>query len=185
MKAVSARAASPIRCETSPERDRTSVLPRFDIRLPAKARYPGPASPDHMKHSARAGLQVPPEKQLPPCRHRCGEGLRRPSRAFVAPGGFSDSRCPGSRSSDNLSSENPRFARRPLSRSQGHSAQNRCGMYVMPLHSICDETFPPKGRKTSPPRHRGRAPIRHSHSRLRQRSVRRSDSGSPERTLRR
>src|SRR5580700_7291094 len=91
VKAVSVRGGSPIRYETSPERDRTSVLPRCDSRLPAKPRYPGPASPDHRKHSAHAGLRAPPEKRLPPCRHRCGEGLRRPSRAFVARDGFSDS----------------------------------------------------------------------------------------------
>ena len=60
VKAVSAPAASPIRCETSRERDRTSVLPRCDSRPPGGGRYPLPELPDRTKHIGRGALRVPP-----------------------------------------------------------------------------------------------------------------------------
>ncbi len=61
VKVVSARAASPIRCETSAETDRISVLPQCDSRLPGGGLDPWPASPDHTKHIGQQALRVPPE----------------------------------------------------------------------------------------------------------------------------
>ena len=81
VKAVSAPAASPIRCETSQETDRTSVLPRCGSRPPGGGRDPWPASPDRTKHIGREALRVPPASELPLCRRRCGEGPGRPNQA--------------------------------------------------------------------------------------------------------
>src|SRR5271166_3884010 len=95
VKAVSAPAASPIRCETSLGRDRISELPRYGSRPPGGGRDPSPASPDHTKHIARKALRVPRASGLPPYRPRCGEGPGRPGQAFFAPSGFSGNRSPG------------------------------------------------------------------------------------------
>src|SRR5580698_8597785 len=51
VKAVSAPAASPIRCETSRERDRISVLPRCNSRPPETGEDPCLALPDRTKHT--------------------------------------------------------------------------------------------------------------------------------------
>src|SRR6266481_3475545 len=130
VKTVSAPAAAPIRCETSRGRDRISVLPRCGIQPPEGGRYPWPASPGHTKHIECRPLRAPPEIGSPPCQPRCGEGPGRPSQDVSAPAGFSGNRSLG----------NPRFARRPLSRSQVHSADCRHAVSVTPLHPICDES---------------------------------------------
>src|ERR1019366_8367131 len=78
VKAVSAPAASPIRCETSQGTNRISVLPRCGSRPPGGGRGPWPASPDRTKHIGHGALRVPPESGLLLSRRRCVGDPARP-----------------------------------------------------------------------------------------------------------
>src|SRR5208282_4585374 len=166
--AISARAAAPIRCETSRETDRTGALPRYDNPPPSRDQGPSPASPDHTKHTARVALPVPPKLAPPPCQLRCAEGPAPPAQDVPA------------RRRHKCSSDNLPFARPPLSRSPEHSAADRHMMSVTPLQPICDESFSPAPPKTTRLRNKDR--VRHSpeHCPSPPKSAHRSNTGSPE-----